>query len=296
MPRLEWHQRDTLAAKYSAYLRNYLLNRNHAINAIEVTKCDRYSGGIWTSETTSVPREQLLTIFVNGNELATVMCTPVKVNFLAMGLLYSEGLIHTAKDVATMRVCDEEAEVDVRLLRQDIELPKARVLTSGCGGGSTSGIRDAASLRVASDVTFAPEQVTAMMKRLLEAAETHREYGGLHTSALCDGNSLTAVAEDIGRHNTLDKIAGECLFKSMTMHDRMLVSTGRMSSEMILKAGRMGTPVVVSRGALTGKAVSFADELGITAIGYARGERFTVYTHANRVGATESGLTHIQGR
>lgn len=224
------------------------------------------------------------------------MCTPVKVNFLAMGLLFSEGVIQSARDVATMRVCDEEAEVDVRLLRQDIELPKARVLTSGCGGGSTSAIRDVENLRVTSAAAFAPEQVTAMMKRLLDAAETHREYGGLHTSAICDGNSLAVVAEDIGRHNTLDKIAGECLFKSMTMHDRMLVSTGRMSSEMILKAGRMGTPVVVSRGAITGKAVSFASELGITAIGYARGDRFTVYTHANRVGVTESGLTHSQER
>lgn len=266
------------------------------MSAVEEITCLHYASGVWAKESAAVVRESPLTILVNGRELVTVLCTPVNVNFLAFGLLYSEGIIESAKDVATMTVCDDETEVDVRLTRAEFTLPQKRIVTSGCGGGLVGAEQNIDKLRVKSDFVTSPQQVVSLMKRLLEAAETHREYGGLHTSALGDGQGLTVVAEDIGRHNTLDKIAGECLLKGVATFGRMLASTGRMSSEMLLKAGRMGVPVVVSRGAITGRAVSLASDLGIAAIGYARGERFTVYSHPERVGVHEKSLAYSLGR
>jgi FdhD protein len=134
------------------------------------------------------------------------------------------------------------------------------------------------------------------MKRLLEAAGSHKEYGGFHTSAMTDGEELLSVAEDIGRHNTVDKIMGECLLKGISPRDRLLFSTGRISSEMLLKVARMGVPIVASRQATTSRSVSLAKELGVTLIGYVRGERMTVYTYPERVGVSVDNLAYSQRR
>ncbi|MEW6033510.1 MAG: formate dehydrogenase accessory sulfurtransferase FdhD [Chloroflexota bacterium] len=266
------------------------------MSAVEQVTCRRYLGDEWTEESTSVAREAAVVIYVNGQEMVTVLCTPVNINFLVLGFLYSEGIIESLKDIASMKVCDDELEVDVRLSRGDIELPQARTLTSGCGGGMTLTDRNTKKLRISSNLVVPSSQVTSLMKRLLNAADTHREHGGLHASALGQGDELLVVAEDIGRHNTLDKVLGECLLKGIPTRDRVLLSTGRVSSEMLLKAGRMATPIVISRGAITGRAISLAGELGITAIGYARGERFTVYTHPERVESKADNLAYCQRR
>ncbi|MFC1920084.1 formate dehydrogenase accessory sulfurtransferase FdhD, partial [Chloroflexota bacterium] len=241
-------------------------------------------------------RETSITVYLNQQELVSVLCTPARVNYLVLGFLYNEGIIDSLKDVASMRVCDDEQEVDVRLSRPDVELPQSRTLTSGCGGGSMLGNREMEVLRVDSDVSIAPSQVSFLMKHLLQAAEGHKEYGGFHTSALADEQKLLIVSEDIGRHNTLDKIMGECLVRDIPPKDRLVLSTGRVSSEMLLKVARMGIPIVVSRGAVTGRSVHLARELGITLVGYARGERMTVYTRPKRVGIDIDNLAYRQRR
>jgi FdhD protein len=104
----------------------------------------------------------------------------------------------------------------------------------------------------------------------------------VHASALCDTKNLLVVAEDIGRHNTLDKIQGECLLRKLSTKDRLLLSTGRVSSEMLLKAAKMQAPVVVSRHSITGNAVSLARDLGIALVGHSRGSRLSVYSHPER--------------
>jgi FdhD protein len=121
------------------------------------------------------------------------------------------------------------------------------------------------------------------MKQLNKKAELYRFCGGVHTSALCNNNSLLVVAEDIGRHNTLDKIMGECLLSKSTTTDMVLLTTGRISSEMLAKAARMETPIVISRSSPTDRSISLALELGITLIGYVRGNRLSVYSHEERL-------------
>ena len=124
------------------------------------------------------------------------------------------------------------------------------------------------------------------MKQLQEQMELYRLSGGVHTSALSDTKDLLVVAEDIGRHNTFDKIQGECLLRGFATKDRLLLSTGRVSSEMLLKAARMQTPVVVSRHTPTGRAISLARDLGIALVGHARGNRLLVYSHPERLGCS----------
>jgi FdhD protein len=118
---------------------------------------------------------------------------------------------------------------------------------------------------------------------LFEAQELYRETGGVHTSALSDGTQIALSAEDIGRHNTLDKIAGLCLMQNIWPETRILITTGRISSEMLQKAARMGAPILISRTSPSSLSIEMAERYGITLIGYARTQRFNVYTSKGRI-------------
>ena len=240
-----------------------------------------YSSGRWLEGSTCVPAEMPLDIFVNGVELATILCTPTKLNYLVLGFLYSEGVIEGKDEVTSMRVCEEDSLADVKLARQDFPLPQRRTLGSGCGGGVS--FAHEVLNRVDSDIKVAPDDVLLLVKRLNERAELYRECGGVHTAALADAGDLIVVAEDIGRHNTLDKILGECLYSEIETGGRLLIATGRISSEMLSKAARMEVPLVVSRSSPTDRAVALARDAGITLIGYARGNRLSVYSHGERL-------------
>jgi FdhD protein len=243
--------------------------------------CDRFSGGGWDRASARVPSEMALAIFVNRRELVTILCTPTKLNCLVLGFLYAEEIISGLDDVASLRVCEEESLADVTLGKPGYELPVQRTLTSGCGGGATF---KSQGQKVDSDLVASPEEVLSLMKQLQKEMVLYQVCGGVHTSALSDTKGLLVVAEDIGRHNTLDKIQGECLLRGLSTRDRLLLSTGRVSSEMLLKAAKMQVPVVVSRHSPTGRAVSFARDLGITLVGHARGGRLSVYSHSERLG------------
>lgn len=244
---------------------------------------DRFSGKGWDRTPAHVPREMGLAIYVNRQELITILCTPTKLNFLVLGFLYAEGIISGIGDVASMRVCEEESLADVMLSNPEYELPTQRTLTSGCGGGATFKTQ---GKRVDSDLVATPKEVLSLMKQLQKQMVLYRLCGGVHTSALCDTKDLLVVAEDIGRHNTVDKIQGECLLRGLSTRDRLLLSTGRVSSEILLKAAKMQAPVVVSRRSPTGSAVSLARDLGIALVGHARGSRLSVYSHPERLGCS----------
>ena len=257
---------------------------SHLKGAVVDVVCDRFSDEGWARTSVHVPSEVQLTIYVNLRELVTILCTPFKLNFLVLGFLYAEGIISSLGDVLSMRVCDEELEVDVRLSDPEYEVPVLkRTLTSGCGGGATFKTE---GQRVDSDVVVTPTEVLSLMKQLLEQMELYRLSGGVHASALADTRNLLVVAEDIGRHNTFYKIQGECLLRGLATRDRLLLSTGRVSSEMLLKAAGMQIPVVVSRTSPTGRGISLARDLGIALVGYARGGRLSVYSHPERLGCS----------
>jgi len=247
--------------------------------------CDRYSGEKWGRISAHVPEEMALAVYVNQRELVTILCTPTKLNCLVLGFLYTEGIISGIDDVADMRLCEEESLADVKLRNAEADLPARRKLPSGCGGGAAfkTEVR-----RVDSDLIATPKAILSLMKQLKKQMVLYRLCGGVHTSALSDTNTLLVVAEDIGRHNTLDKIQGECLLKGLATRNRILLSTGRVSSEMLFKAARMQVPVVASRHSPTGSAVSLARDLGIALVGHARGRRLSVYSHPERLGCSRN--------
>jgi len=123
-----------------------------------------------------------------------------------------------------------------------------------------------------------------MVDKLFESQELYRDTGGVHTSALSDGEKIVLAADDIGRHNTLDKIAGMCLMQNIWPENRILITTGRISSEMLQKAAQLNTPILISRTSPSSLSIEMAKRYGITLIGYARKHRFNVYSFGERVG------------
>lgn len=246
---------------------------------------DRFSSQGWVKSTVQVPNEMALTISVNRQEWVTILCTPTKLNCLVLGFLYGEEIISGVGDIKSMRMCEEDALADVMLSDAEYELPTLRTITSGCGGGAIFKTR---GQRVDSDLVVTPMEVLSLVKLLQEHMVSNRLCGGVHASALSDSQKLLVVAEDIGRHNTLDKIQGECLLSEVSAKDRLILTTGRISSEMLLKAARMEAPIVVSRHSPTENAVSLARDLGITLVGYARGRNLSVYSHSKRLQAHQA--------
>ncbi|HID86594.1 MAG TPA: formate dehydrogenase accessory sulfurtransferase FdhD [Anaerolineae bacterium] len=244
--------------------------------------CTRYTErGAQTIHRPAI-REASWVLYVNGQEWVTFLCTPTKMQALVLGFLLSEGIIEGLDDVLLLRVCDEEGMIDVRL-KEEITLPTRQILTSGCGAGITFDDLSQIHPPLDSSLTVTPAQVFHLMAELNRRGELYRTVGGVHTSALSDGQDLLVIAEDVGRHNTLDKIRGECLLRGIPTADRIILTTGRLSSEMMTKTVKMGVPIVISRTAPTDLAVELARRWGITLIGYVRGRRMDVYTDRHRI-------------
>ena len=246
---------------------------------------ERYEFKKWEHFDAETIVETPVSLTVNGQVWLTFMCTPVHLEELAVGFLYNEGVIESMGEVENVHVCEHGDNVDVWLNR-DAEQPASWRRTSGCTGGVT-----AVDLLAKPNVSFGgnrlevqPEAVGRIVEMLFEAQSLYRDTGGVHTSALSDGEKIVLSAEDIGRHNTLDKIAGLCLMKDAFPETRILITTGRISSEMLQKAARMDAPILISRTSPSSLSIEMAERYGITLIGYARRQRFNVYTNPQRVG------------
>ena len=267
-----------------------------------------YDGERATHVTRPVIGETPWVLYVDRREWVTFMCSPVGLHHLALGFLLSEGVIDCLDDVwqvkvhldeqrvymyfpdagldgeLTMRSCEEATgSIAVRLRRPAPRRPEKRILTSGCGGGVTFDDLSGERPPLQSDVQVTAEQVAWLMRQLNEAAALYRASRGVHTSALADGEGLCVVAEDVGRHNTLDKIRGACLLSGIATRDRILISSGRISSEMITKARKMEAPIVISRTSPTLLSIRLAKLWNMTLIGYVRGRQMRIYAGAERV-------------
>lgn len=223
-----------------------------------------------------VVREQPLTVYVDGQRFITLLCSPTKLDCLVVGYLWLERVIQAVADIRRLAVSEVDGRADVELWRP-VELPKERILTSGCGGGMTFRIDPRLFPRIDSSLRVAPARLFERMKDLYLGAVGYRASRGIHGAALADPDRLLFVAEDVGRHNAVDKVAGEALLAGLAPRDRILLSTGRISSEMLLKGARLGIPLVVSRTSPTEMAVSLAEQLGVTVIGYLRHDSFNLY-------------------
>ncbi len=235
-----------------------------------------------------VARELPLTILLNDTELVTLLCSPSDLDSLAVGFLASEGFLKNKSDLQRITVDDRRGVVRVKTtadVESATELPFKRLITSGCGRGasfySASDVQDVG--KVESQVVISLGETLTLVHKFQHQSQIYRATGGVHSAALCDTKDILVFAEDIGRHNAIDKIFGHCLLEDIPTDDRIIVTSGRISSEILLKVARRKIPIIISVSAPTDQGVKLASELGITLIGFVRGKRMNVYCHARRV-------------
>lgn len=232
--------------------------------------------------------EAPVTIYLNGKELVTLLCTPEKIDRLALGFLRSEGLLTTLDDLSSIRVREEEGLVEVELKnRSDVaeKLYGKRTVTSGCGKGTVffNVLDSLRSKPLTGKMQVNADSIHSLMNDLQQKADLFRSTGGVHSAALADNEKIIFFYEDIGRHNAIDKIIGECLLGSVSTDDKIIVSSGRLSSEVLLKAAKLKIQLLVSRAAPTSLSIELAETLNITLVGFVRGQRMNIYSHAWRV-------------
>ena len=251
--------------------------------SIQYTK---FSNHRWEKASSGIITEASIGLSVNGESWLNFMCTPTQLEALAVGFLYNEGVIQTVDEVEVMRPCDSGDNLDV-WLNHTVEKPAKWRRTSGCTGGVTTDEAQQRTQPLMTEEITPIDAVLSWMDRLFENQELYREVRGVHCSILTDGENILAQAEDIGRHNTLDKIAGVALLERIPPGKRMIVTTGRISSEMLQKSARMGAGILVSRTSPSSMSIELGEKFGITLIGYARRNQCNVYTHPERLSTPE---------
>lgn len=241
-----------------------------------------------------VAEERPLHIFLNQTHYVTILCSPNQLKELAVGHLLSEGVLKSIDDMREIRL-DRDGKCRVRLKpgvdakkRISVSQPFARLIVSSCGSPDywpLSKLIDRLDLsEVPLGLTVEARIVLESVKRLNTLAETFRKTGGVHVAALYSANGeLRTLAEDVGRHNAVDKVVGLNALKGLNFEDCFLTSSGRLTGDIALKSARMRIPIIASMTAATDSGVDAAQRTGLTLVGFARGKRLNVYTHPQRI-------------
>lgn len=259
-----------------------------AKNKVDTFKVTRIKDGDRQEIDERVAEEAVLGVFLNDQEIVALSCTPHDETYLAVGFLFSEGLLKNKGQIKSVDRSEDRVTV---LTHVPLKIPEDSrlkgVLTSGCGKGKSLAdwerIDPLQDVMINLDLTLSPEQVHQVMLEFEKRSELFRQTGGVHSAALASSDGLVLFNEDIGRHNAVDKVLGESFMKGSDLKDNFLVISGRVSSDLISKLWNSGLSLVVSRTAPTTLAVRMAQRLGITVIGFVRGKRMNVYTYPTRV-------------
>jgi FdhD protein len=231
----------------------------------------------------SVVREIPLTIFLNDREIITLLCTGAHIESLAVGFLKSEGLLQHRRNLQKVK-----SDTDGQIVRVYTDEPTEmaeqlfgkRTLTSGCGKGTIfyNVLDSLQSEPLKNQVTMRVDQVRKLMTELHKRSELYRLSRGVHNCGLATTKKILLFRADIGRHNAVDMILGECFLKELDTSDKILITTGRITSEILIKAAKMKIPTLISRSAATSLSLDLAHKLNMTVIGYVRGGSILAYT------------------
>ncbi|MDI3095173.1 FdhD protein [Priestia megaterium] len=250
----------------------------------------RFKNGQMESAEDKIVTEFPVTVKINEEEFVTMVCSPQYIEDMVIGYLASEGVIRAYTDIKNIWVQEKEGYVHVTIDKLNPyfqNLQNKRYITSCCGA-SRQGfvfINDALTAKKMNDISveLSIKDCFQLMNKLQQSAATFQETGGVHNAAICDKNGFMLSRMDIGRHNALDKLYGYCLKHHISIRDKVVVFSGRISSEILLKVAKIGCEVVLSKSAPTELALNLAEELGITTVGFIRNDSLNIYTCPERI-------------
>ncbi|MHC1720449.1 MAG: formate dehydrogenase accessory sulfurtransferase FdhD [Clostridiaceae bacterium] len=255
------------------------------MDAVKRINIIKISGNIKEENADLIVVEKPISIFVNYEFYAALMCSPSGLKELAAGFLFSEQVITSMDDIQSI----EEKYGDRVCVVLNHEIQKScesiRAISSGCGGGSIrlNSVENGNFRSIDAEEKFSAQLILELMKDFNNKSEIFKETGGVHSCALSNEKGIVAFSEDIGRHNALDKVIGKALMNGLELKDKFIMTSGRISSDIVIKTYKAGIPMIVSHSAPTDLALSIAGEANITIIGFARGNRMNIYCSGQRV-------------
>lgn len=229
-----------------------------------------------------------LTIWLDGEEFATIVCSPDHLSELVIGFLASEGIIRAVSQIASLQIDEGKGFAYVELKNKQVrnkEYVSRRFIGSCCGKSRQfyfhNDVQTAKTIQ--SKMKLSVKKCIYLMNEMQNQSSQFHLTGGIHNAALCTEEELFISRPDIGRHNALDKLYGYCLQNRISLHGKVIVFSGRISSEVVLKVAKIGVAILLSKSAPTTLALNLADDLGITAVGFIRNEKLNIYTHPERI-------------
>jgi len=240
--------------------------------------------------------EEPVEIYAREEFLARLQALPEDKEALVKGFLLTEGLIREASQVHSIHLDGgpsgkgaTKAQVIAHIPAEEIQKWRSQAtLASGCGGALSGGKIDLEDCQRKFDLSFriSADEVLALAREFQARSKLFRETGGVHSAAIASTNRILSFAEDIGRHNAVDKAVGLLWGPKMNFTDKILLTSGRITLDIAAKMARIGAPIVISRAAATASAVRLAEEVHMALIGFVRGRRMNIYSAPWRVEGT----------
>lgn len=249
-------------------------------SVVKKTIC-RNAGKSFDESEDPVAVEKRLRVAVNGSEVLSLYCTPLMVRELVVGMFMTEGIIKGGWCAERMSI-EYGEDVLVDIPAEGEASTEGAVVTSGCIGGITFPKR-ALLKKIEDPFTIRESALKELFRQFQNASELYKTTGCVHSAALSDGESILSLAEDIGRHNAVDKILGFAILENISFAGKIMLASGRLSSEIVSKCAKWGIPMVASRTSPTSLAVDIAEKSGVTVVGFIRADRFNIYTHPHRI-------------
>ncbi|BCB97265.1 sulfurtransferase FdhD [Dissulfurispira thermophila] len=225
--------------------------------------------------------EKRLRVFVNGKEVLSFYCTPIMIRELVVGMFMTENIINGSWCAERMSI-EYGEDILVDIPAEGEVSTNGAVITSGCIGGITFPKRLTIQ-KIDDQFRIKTSALKELFRRFQNASELYKMTGCVHSAGLSDGNEIFCLAEDIGRHNAVDKVIGYAILENIPFEGKIMLASGRLSSEIVSKCAKWGIPVVASRTSPTSLAVDIAEKGGVTVVGFIRADRLNVYTNPQRI-------------
>ncbi|MCM8786293.1 MAG: formate dehydrogenase accessory sulfurtransferase FdhD [Candidatus Omnitrophica bacterium] len=235
----------------------------------------RYKNGEIQKIVDKIVDEIYLRIFVNNRELIILGILPEKIEYFVYGFLFTNGIIKNLSEIKSLKLSGNLCFVEIENPLVDEFLQSMKNLNSGCGSAYISFKKEG---KIENKLKILSEKILYLKNNFEKMSKIYKETGSVHSCGLSDHENIIIFAEDISRHNAFDKVIGEGLFKNLNFEDKILLTSGRITSDITTKCVKVKIPVIVSISAPTYYALKIAEFYNITLIGFARGNRFNIYT------------------
>ncbi|MDD3860149.1 MAG: formate dehydrogenase accessory sulfurtransferase FdhD [Bacteroidales bacterium] len=245
----------------------------------------RYKNGNKTLTEDIIVTETNFNISIQCEVVGTITCTPSHTKELTAGYLITSGIVSKNNKLLHLEFIEEKKKYDVSLENNNILKEKEFSVFKplGCGSGESIFIKIENSAEEYPQISIKQKEISELMKEFNKTSDLFRETGGVHSAALATQSGIIVFMEDIGRHNAVDKVVGALYLNKQDISDKVLLTSGRISSEIVVKSIYAGIQIIISRSAPTLKAIELAENNNITLIGFARADNFNIYSCFEKV-------------